>query len=144
MLAASLLLLALAQPADPGPWRSLPSDETVTNAWRPGAEDAGGGDLRRVVIRVETPDRGWAAGEMDVEYACAARTSTILSARAFDAAGILLQSVTAPPERRRAEPVWADDPVGAALYAELCPGAAPPPERPHHPPPVAVPVPRGG
>src|SRR5690606_26994277 len=142
MLTALLLILSVAQA--PGDWRAMETPgEEGTMAWRLAADDAGGGDERRIVLRMTGPDLSWASGEMDIAFACAGQTWTILSARAFDEAGALARSVTPTPEQLRPEPLYADDGGYAAVYAELCPGGAPLPERPNHPPPVAVPVPRG-
>lgn len=143
MLTALLLIVSMAQA--PGDWRVITlADEAGTLRWRPAAEDAGGGDLRRALMRVESPELGWPAAEMDVQFACADQTFTIVAARAFDEAGALVRTVQPPPEQLRPERLYAGDRGHGDVYAQLCPDAAPLPERPVYPPPVAVPVPRGG
>lgn len=133
MLTALTLILSFVQAGEG--WRVLTfPDEVGTLAWRPAAEEAS-----RVVMRLESPELGWAAGEMDVRFDCAGQTFTIVSARAFDEAGALVRTVQPLPEQLRAERLYAGDRGHGDIYAELCPGAAPLPERPETPPIVATP-----
>lgn len=143
MLTALLLILSVAQAPDG--WRALESPEEpgVSSAWRPAADDAGGGDVRRAVMRVTAPGREWTTAEMDVAFACAGQTWTMLGVRALDADGAVMRSVMATAEQLRPEPLYAGDTGYAQIYAELCPGGAPLTARPVHPPPVAVGPPRG-
>ena len=142
MIFALLSALSLVQTPEPAAWTPLPGDEEVTYAYRLLDTDTGG-PLRRLVLRL-TPvqTREFAHGEMVYDLDCPARTLTILSLRTLDPAGADLQAVTVPDEYRTPDPVYAEDGPTAALYAQLCPGAAPLPPAPAPPPPPVAAAPR--
>jgi hypothetical protein len=140
MIPSLLSILFLVQAAEPTPWKVLPAEEGGTAAYRLLDQDEAG-DTRRLVVRV-TPSqpRDWTTGELVYELSCSAQTMTMLSVRTLDAAGVELQAVAVPEERRDTEPMYAGESWSATLYAGLCPhGAllaarvAPPPPMPTSP-----------
>ena len=140
MIPSLLSILFLVQAAEPAPWKVLPAEEEGTTAYRL-LDQNEAGDTRRLVMRM-TPSqpRDWTNAELIYELSCSARTMTILSVRTLDAAGVELQAVAVPEDRRRAEPMYASETWSAALYPELCPDGPPLPPPP--PPPQIVPTPR--
>ena len=120
-------------------WRTLLSDESYDFA----VNDASvrhAGDRVQLTYRVtlhegEEPT----AMEADALLDCQGQTLTLTAARAYDAAGVVVQSVEAPKDRRKAEPIYQGEGGHETLYRELCPGGAalrPPP--PPGPPPIPV------
>ena len=77
--------------------------------------------------------------DADALLDCRAQTLTLAAARAYDAAGTVVQSVEAPEDRREAIPIHQGDGGFDSLYQDLCPGGAPLPTPPEPgPPPVPV------
>lgn len=98
------------------------------------------GDAVHLTYRIVLPtDGGAVAMEADALLDCRAQTLTLSAARAYDAAGVITQSVEAPEDRRKAEPIYQGEGGHESLYQELCPGGAPllPSPEPG-PPPIAV------
>lgn len=138
MVIALLSVLAFMPTGDPDAWTSLPPDPEGAMAYRrlPAEPDDPG---LRVVLRViPVEPREWTSMEMTFAFDCRARTTTILAVRVLDADGRELQSVTAPEDRRKAEPIYAGDDASALIYADLCPDGPPLDERP---PPLPPPIP---
>jgi hypothetical protein len=139
MIVELLSILPLIQAADSALWNRLPDDGDGAYAYR--LADAGAaGDIRRVVLKA-TPHqrRDWASMELVYDVACGGQTMTMLSVRTLDAAGVELQAVAIPEDRRDAEPMYAGETGSAALYAELCPHGAPLATRVAPPPPMPTP-----
>ena len=138
MIVALLALLALPSAAEPEEWKALPPDEEGTQVYR--RLEAGPDEARpRVVLRATPVEpREWTSGELTYEFDCQARTLTILGARALDADGAEMRSVTVPEDRRTAEPIYAGGGVDAIIYADVCAGGPALDEPPPAPPPIAI------
>ncbi len=138
---AALIVLgsgaAMAQ--DARDWRVLYSDGTYDFALDDGSVQRAG-DTVQLTYRITLPEEGEvAAMEADALLDCHGQTLTLTAARAYDATGVVVQSVEAPEDRRKAEPIYQGEGGHESLYQELCPGGAPLPPSPEPgPPPIAV------
>lgn len=138
---AALIVLgsgaAMAQ--DARNWRVLYSDGTYDFALDDGSVQRAG-DTVQLTYRITLPEEGEvAAMEADALLDCHGQTLTLTAARAYDATGVVVQSVEAPEDRRKAEPIYHGEGGHESLYQELCPGGAPLPPSPEPgPPPIAV------
>lgn len=138
---AALIVLgsgaAMAQ--DARDWRVLYSDGTYDFALDDGSVQRAG-DTVQLTYRITLPEEGEvAAMEADALLDCRAQTLTLTAARAYDATGVVVQSVEAPEDRRKAEPIYQGEGGHETLYRDLCPGGAPvPAPPPAGPPPIPV------
>ena len=138
---AALIVLgsgaAMAQ--DPRDWRVLYSDGTYDFALDDGSVQRAG-DTVQLTYRITLPEEGEvAAMEADALLDCHGQTLTLTAARAYDATGVVVQSVEAPEDRRKAEPIYQGEGGHETLYRDLCPGRAPvPAPPPAGPPPIPV------
>ena len=129
--------VAMAQ--DAPDWQTLYSDESYDFAVDDASVRREGAEVQ-LTYRITLREGGdTAAMQADALLDCHAQTLTLTAARAYDAAGTVVQSVEAPEDRRMAEPIYQGEGGHETLYRHLCPGDAPlPVPRAPGPPPVPV------
>jgi hypothetical protein len=121
-------------------WRTLYADESYDLAVNDATVGREGEQVQltyRIILR---EGEETTAMEADALLDCHGQTLTLTAARAYDAAGVVVRSVEAPEDRRKAEPIYQGEGGHETLYRDLCSGSAPLllPPRPG-PPPVPVP-----